>query len=76
MRNYGELKKKKNNPQNNLIYLSIKMPKHSKPMKPMTKNQHEKFKKAVKDGIISQKQHDNLPAQLLEAIVKSKSKKK
>ena len=52
------------------------MPKHSKSMKPMTKNQHEKFKKAVKDGIISQKQHDNLPAQLLEAIVKSKSKKK
>jgi hypothetical protein len=45
-------------------------------MKPMTKEQHAKFKKAVKDGILSKKQHDNLPAHLLEAIVKNKSKKK
>jgi hypothetical protein len=46
------------------------------PMKPMTKEQHKKFTKAVKDGIITKKQHDNLPAHLLEAIVKKKSKKK
>ena len=44
------------------------------PMKPMTKEQHAKFKKAVKDGVITKKQHDNLPAHLLEAIIKSKSK--
>lgn len=40
----------------------------------MTKEQHEKFSKAVKEGILTQKQHDNLPAQLLEAIIKSKKK--
>jgi len=47
-------------------------------MKPMTEAQHKMFNKAVKDGIITQKQHDNLPAHLLEAIVKKKrgSKKK
>ncbi len=43
-------------------------------MKQMTKEQHEKFKKAVKDGLLSKKQHDNLPANLLEAILKSKMK--
>lgn len=40
----------------------------------MTKAQHDKFTKAVKDGKLTQKQHDKLPPQLLEAIVKSKSK--
>ena len=62
------------------------MPKHyggnSKPkakprkgkMKPMTDAQHKKFKKAVKDGIITKKQHDNLSAGLLEAIIKKKKK--
>lgn len=41
-------------------------------MKPMTEAQHKMFKKAVADGIITKKQHDNLPAHLLEAIVKKK----
>tara|TARA_R100000278_G_scaffold120960_1_gene103935 strand:- start:1697 stop:1879 length:183 start_codon:yes stop_codon:yes gene_type:complete len=45
-------------------------------MKPMTKEQHEKFKKAVKDGLITEKQHNSLPANLLEAILKSKMKGK
>lgn len=44
-------------------------------MKEMTKAQHDKFTKAVKDGKLTQKQHDNLPPALLEAIVKSKNKK-
>ena len=64
------------------------MPKHyggdSKPkskakkggMKPMTKAQHSKFEKAVKDGLITKKQHDNLSAGLLEAIIKKKNAKK
>lgn len=64
------------------------MPKHyggdSKPkskakkggMKPMTKAQHSKFQKAVKDGIITKKQHDSLSAGLLEAIIKKKKAKK
>lgn len=43
-------------------------------MKEMTKEQHAKFSKAVKDGILTKKQHDNLPAKLLEAIIKSKTK--
>jgi len=43
-------------------------------MKPMTDAQHKKFKKAVKDGIITQKQHDSLSAGLLEAIIKKKKK--
>lgn len=58
------------------------MPKHSdkmKPkkggMKPMTDAQHKKFKKAVKDGIITQKQHDSLSAGLLEGIIKKKKQK-
>jgi hypothetical protein len=38
----------------------------------MTDAQHKMFKKAVADGIITQKQHDALPAHLLEAIVKKK----
>jgi hypothetical protein len=64
------------------------MPKHyggdSKPkskakkggMKPMTKAQHSKFEKAVKDGLITKKQHDSLSAGLLEAIIKKKKAKK
>ena len=58
------------------------MPKHNTfraavaAMKPMTKDQHTKFTKAVKDGIITKKQHDNLPPQLLEAILKKKTKNK
>ena len=43
-------------------------------MNPMTDAQHKKFKKAVKDGIITKKQHDNLSAGLLEAIIKKKKK--
>jgi hypothetical protein len=50
------------------------MPKHT--MKPMTKDQHAKFKKAVIDGVITKTQHDKLPAHLLEGIIKSKSKSK
>lgn len=45
-------------------------------MKPMTKEQHEKFLKAEKDGIITKKQHNSLPPQLLEAIIKSKTSTK
>lgn len=45
-------------------------------MKEMTSQQHDKFKKAVKEGRLTQKQHDKLPPQLLEAIIKSKSKTK
>lgn len=41
-------------------------------MKPMTKEQHAMFLQAEKDGIITKKQHQNLPAHLLEAIVKKK----
>jgi hypothetical protein len=56
------------------------MPKHSGKkkggMKPMTDAQHKKFKKAVKDGIITKKQHDSLSAGLLEAIIKKKKKSK
>lgn len=44
-------------------------------MKPMTDAQHKKFKKAVKDGIITQKQHDSLSAGLLEGIIKKKKQK-
>ena len=52
--------------------------KKSGKMKPMTEAQHKMFLKAEKDGIITKKQHENLPAHLLEAIVKKKrgSKKK
>ena len=50
------------------------MPKHT--MKPMTKEQHAKFKKAVKEGLITKTQHDKLHPNLLEAIIKSKSKPK
>ena len=46
------------------------------PAKPMTNEQHKKFTKAVKDKIITKKQLDNLPAHLLEAILKKKSKKR
>ena len=47
-----------------------------KGMKKMTKEQHDRFLKAEKDGLISRKQHNSLPPQLLEAIIKSKMKKK
>ena len=43
-------------------------------MKPMSKAQHNKFNKAVKDGIITKKQHENLSAGLLEAIIKKNQK--
>ena len=58
------------------------MPKHSgkakgkSTMKPMSAKQHSNFKDAVKQGLITQKQHDKLPAHLLEAIIKSKKGKK
>ena len=45
-----------------------------KGMKPMTEAQHKKFNKAVKDGVITQKQHDSLSAPLLEAIIKKKKR--
>ena len=49
----------------------------NKPMsEKMTKAQHERFLKAEKDGLISKKQHNALPPQLLEAIIKSKTKPK
>ena len=66
------------------------MPEYKKPkgkgkgkgMKPMSKAQHSKFNKAVKDGVITKAQHDKLSAGLLEAIIskanqgiKKKSKK-
>ena len=41
-------------------------------MKPMTKEEHAQYNKAVKDGLLTQKQHDNLPPQLLKAIIKKK----
>ncbi len=50
-------------------------------MKQMTKEEHTKIAKAVKDGLITQKQHDKMPAALLLGIIKrggnkgSKSKK-
>lgn len=34
----------------------------------------EASKKALKDGLITQKQYDKLPPHLLEAVVKSKNK--
>jgi len=45
-------------------------------MKPMSSKQHSNFKDAVKQGLITQKQHDKLPPHLLEAIIKSKKGKK
>ena len=47
-----------------------------KGMAKMSKSQHEKFIKAEKDGLITRKQHNSLPPQLLEAIIKSKTKAK
>ena len=35
----------------------------------------EALKKAVADGLLTQKQYDKLPEKLLEGIVKSKKKK-
>jgi hypothetical protein len=51
-------------------------------MKEMSAADHAKISKAVKDGLITQKQHDKMPAALLLGIIKrggnagSKKKKK
>lgn len=51
-------------------------------MKEMSKADHAKISKAVKDGLITQRQHDKMPAGLLLGIIKrggnkgSKGKKK
>tara|TARA_R110000787_G_scaffold175689_1_gene288067 strand:+ start:4940 stop:5110 length:171 start_codon:yes stop_codon:yes gene_type:complete len=39
-------------------------------MKDMDKATHAKLLKAVKDGLITQKQHDKMPAALLLGIIK------
>lgn len=39
-------------------------------MKEMSKAEHSKISKAVKDGLITQKQHDKMPAGLLMGIIK------
>ena len=39
-------------------------------MKDMSKAEHDKIAKAVKDGLITQKQHDKMPAKLLLGIIK------
>lgn len=39
-------------------------------MKEMSKEQHAKIKKGVKDGLITQKQHDKMPPALLMGIIK------
>ena len=39
-------------------------------MKEMSKADHAKISKAVKDGLITQKQHDKMPAGLLLGIIK------
>tara|TARA_R100000951_G_scaffold100627_1_gene91494 strand:+ start:520 stop:687 length:168 start_codon:yes stop_codon:yes gene_type:complete len=39
-------------------------------MKEMSKAEHAKISKAVKDGLITQKQHDKMPAKLLLGIIK------
>tara|TARA_R100001079_G_scaffold110299_2_gene85283 strand:+ start:71 stop:271 length:201 start_codon:yes stop_codon:yes gene_type:complete len=44
-------------------------------MAPMTKKEHEMFLKAEKDGIITKKQHNSLPPNLLKAIIKKKTGK-
>jgi len=44
-------------------------------MAPMTKKEHEMFLKAEKDGIITKKQHNSLPPNLLKAIIKKKTEK-
>tara|TARA_R100001086_G_scaffold243116_1_gene171619 strand:- start:14428 stop:14634 length:207 start_codon:yes stop_codon:yes gene_type:complete len=44
----------------------------AKGMAPMSKADHEMFKKAVKQGILTQKQHNSLPAGLLKGIIKKK----
>lgn len=38
----------------------------------MTKQEHEMFKRAEKEGVITAKQHKNLPTPLLKAILKKK----
>lgn len=51
-------------------------------MKEMTPAEHKKISKAVKDGLITQKQHDKMPSALLLGIIArggnkgSKKKKK
>jgi hypothetical protein len=56
------------------IYIIINMPK-KKSMNNMNQKQHDMFSQAVKDGILTKKQHDKLPSKLLEAIIKNKMKK-
>ena len=41
-------------------------------MDKMTKEEHDMFKRAEKEGIITAKQHKNLPTPLLKAILKKK----
>jgi len=52
------------------------MPKHNdkkpKNMKPMSKEDHNLFKRAVKEGLITKTQHDKLPPNLLKGIIKKK----
>jgi len=45
-------------------------------MKEMSKAEHAKITKAVKDGLITQKQHDKMPAKLLLGIIKKKKNTK
>jgi hypothetical protein len=56
------------------IYIIINMPK-KKSMNNMNQKQHDMFSQAVKDGVLTKKQHDKLPPKLLEAIIKKKMKK-
>lgn len=41
-------------------------------MAPMSKADHEMFKKAVKKGLITEAQHKSLPVGLLKGIIKKK----
>lgn len=41
-------------------------------MAPMSKSDHEMFKKAVAKGLITEKQHKSLPVGLLKGIIKKK----
>ena len=45
-------------------------------MKPMTDSEHKMFNEAVKKGLITQKQHDSLPPNLLKGIIKKKKASK
>ena len=44
----------------------------AKGMSHMSKEDHEMFKKAVKKGLITEKQHKSLPVGLLKGIIKKK----